>query len=324
MNPRDNCLKTDLETRWLRHGRLISLLGVTSERLGDNRLSLTHTDPSLLDFDPRNPCPWLSDIGQVEYLIENHNQIVLHGHKNLVTRLLLVPTTPPVAGPLLYSYYAAVKAVVHLQLYEGVRLWVAFVRPKSKLGLAFSYSLEQIGKATRVWPSSDYYMDINVHNAVEAPKQLAVQIATEIRDAIAGALRVAAYRDEHFLPGERISLPSSWRRMLWLLSNGKCGWCHRAIAKLDCQIDHVRPIHPDVDQCRPTPLGNSNLFNLAALCGSCNRKKTNSTNWFPEALIPSLIPDPRVADYFRSSLVVAPRHGSHYLPAASERPGQFS
>lgn len=140
-------VKTDLEQRWRRHGRLISLLGVTSERLGDKRLNLVHTDPSLLTFNAMSPCPWLSDIGQVEYLLENHNQVVSHGRVGVVARLLLVPR-PPVKGPLLYTYYAAVKAVIHLQLYEGIRVWIAFVRPQSRLGLHFSHSLERVGKST--------------------------------------------------------------------------------------------------------------------------------------------------------------------------------
>lgn len=142
----------------------------------------------------------------------------------------------------------------------------------------------------------------------------------EIEAAIAGALRVAPYSDEHFVPGQRVSLPSSWRRLLSLMNAGKCTWCHRAIGHAGFHVDHGRPLHPDQDQCRPTPSGNSNLLNLAALCAGCNLDKSNRTDWFPESLIPSLVSDRTVADYFSASLRVPPSLAQHRLPKGPARP----
>ena len=183
-------MKDSLEARWKRHGRLLSLLAATSERLGDRKLRITHTDPSLLAFDSRDPCPWLNDIGQVEYLLANHSQIVDHGRSGAVARVLLVPKIPPVVGPLLYTYYAAVKAVVHLQLYEGVRLWIAFVDTTKGVDLSFSHSSERVGKNTRVWSSSDYYVDIESCEIEEASRPLAERVLRSIDSTIAGSLPI--------------------------------------------------------------------------------------------------------------------------------------
>ena len=100
-------------------------------------------------------------------------------------------------------------------------------------------------------------------------------------------------------------------------------WCHEPIDSSRFHVDHQRPLVPEEDMCRPTQHGNTNFFNLAALCERCNLGKSNKNVWFPEALVNDLIHDERVAEYFRKSLIIAPTGNTHRLPSRAPGEGQF-
>jgi 5-methylcytosine-specific restriction endonuclease McrA len=315
----------DLDRLCRRYVRLLSLIERTSSRIGDPNLLLTHTDSSLLAFDPRHPSPWLEDIGQMTYLLRNHGQVTEHGKASFMSRLLLVPSQPPVCGPDLFVYYATVKAVAHLQLYEGIRLYIMFVEPNVALDIRFNFTVEQVKKKkhSRVWPSPDYYGDIEKREVIEAEGSAAEAYLEALEKARSRCVRIAPYRDEHFLLGGRLSLPSSWRWFLLFLSEQRCMICSTPLHASALQIDHGRPLHPEEDQCRPTPSGNSNLFNLGALCRSCNSKKSNKNEYFPEMFIPKLIPDARLREYFKASLKIPPALSEHRVPERAPADGQF-
>jgi 5-methylcytosine-specific restriction endonuclease McrA len=237
---------------------------------------------------------------------------------------MLLPASPPVVGPDLFVYYAAVKAVVHLQLYEGIKLRVAFANEAtSALGLTFSFTMEEIRRNLRVWASPDFYGDIRTGEAEEATRSEADAHKKTLVGVLAESIALAPYRDEHFQEGHRSSIPNSWKIFLLNLTARKCTLCSVPLSAGNFQIDHGRAISPDNDQCRPTARGNSNIFNLGVLCSDCNRHKSNNGTFFPERHIPSLITSKPLMDYFLASLQIPPSKSKHMLAKSAQGEGQF-
>jgi 5-methylcytosine-specific restriction endonuclease McrA len=286
-------------------------------------LSIIYTDTSFLIFDIQHPCPWLEDVAMLDYLIRNHNQIITHDRGPFLSRMLILPSVPPFYLHDMHLYYAAVKAVVHLQLYEGIKVMIAFANPKNKLDVTFNFTLEKEKKYKRAWLSKNFYVE-DKQACLEAANKDLVDLCDKSVDAILkDSVLLTPYRDEHFSNGSRISIPKSWREFLLRLSNYKCTGCYKSLLKGEYHIDHGRPLNPEDDQCRPIPAGNTNIYNLAVLCKECNQKKSNKPIYFPERHIESLITNKKVRNYFIESLKTPPSLSKHSLQEKDSIDGQY-
>lgn len=297
---------------------LESILYETNNFIGDARLKLTHVDPSFLLYDPRSPSAWLTDITQAEYLIENGIQIQNHGRNNVMERILLLPAVIPVMGRDRYIYLAAIKACVHLQLYEGVRVLIVFVRNIDKWKHA-SATFAQVGKLHIAWPSEYYYGESSYHEVRRASLSETDKLERFINELKGNAIKLTAYQEEHFAEGIRGRCPQSWREFLVRLQGGICLGCWKKLGNT-AHIDHQRPLNPKADLWYQASAGNSVLFNLCALCANCNLKKSNKLLEMPEVDIDTLIWDKRLQDYFLKSIRIWQRATVHVVPKSPNLP----
>lgn len=297
---------------------LESILHETNKLIGDARLKLTHVDPSFLLFDPRSPSAWLTDITQAEYLIENGKQIQNHGRNNMMERILLLPAVIPVIGRDKYIYFAAIKASVHLQLFEGVRVLIVFVRNIERWKLA-SLSFAQVNKLHIAWPSDYYYGESSHYEVRRASLSEADKVERLINELKGKAIKLTPYQEVHFAEGIRGRCPQSWREFLIRLQGGICLGCWKKLGD-KVHIDHQRPLKPKAELWHSASAGNSVLFNLCALCANCNISKSNKLLEMPEVDIDALIWDKRLRDYFLESIRIWQRAIVHVVPRAPRLP----
>lgn len=301
-------LGTDLLAR---HSYLRSLLDDTNRFLGESRLDLIHTDYSFSVFDGRLPNPWLLDVGQAEWLLHNHEQITAQG-KTFMRRLFALPLNRRLSLEERLLFRATVKAVLHLQMYEGVRAGVWPVSP-SERSRRLSFSLARTSQHRIAWPAWRYYDGTQQSEARRGDAADLNEVETKLDRALSETLWLTPYRDEHFERGCRLTLPKSWRRFLFILYEARCSACN-GLVRDQGELDHMRPLKPE-ESCfhAPSP-GNSTIFNLCLLCRRCNREKYTHFVATPERYIPQLIWDRRLELYFRVSLTKPPSAVEHALP----------
>lgn len=309
--------RTDL---LFRHSYLQSLLEDTNLFLGDSKLTLIHTDDSFSLFDPRIPNPWLLDVAQAEWLLANQNQIANHG-KRFLRRIfeLPQPRDQQLGIKERSLFRATVKAVVHMQLYESVRVGIWLLPSKRSRRLSFTFV--RSGRHRITWPAWKYYDGVQHPEARRGDSIDLNEVERRLEDATPEVLWLAPYREEHFERGVRVSLPTSWRTFLMILHARRCDSCN-CLVRNTGELDHMRPLKPEESQFHNHTPGNSVLFNLTLLCRKCNRKKYTGFLSAPEEYIPQLIWDRRLALYFRVSLGRPPSKVEHVLPEYPSLPSE--
>jgi 5-methylcytosine-specific restriction endonuclease McrA len=295
-----------------RHTYLLSLLGDTNTFLTERSLHLIHADSSFLLFDPRLPNPWLRDLDQFMWLLLNHNQAMDHG-RPFISRIFLFPSDTHRTTEEARLFRAMVSSVLHVQLYEGIRVGVYFGPARDQLSGRFDFSYMTFAGQRVTWPAWAYYAANQPAEARRGTSSQDRQLDQLIAMALPDVIWLERYRDEHFERGRRMALPVNWRRLLLLLHRGVCAACGQAVGNL-AEIDHMRPLKPEESPFHRVAAGNSILFNLCLLCRECNRRKATRFVRAPEEDIPQLVWDRRIQLYFRISLSAPPRRAIHELP----------
>jgi 5-methylcytosine-specific restriction endonuclease McrA len=297
-----------------RHAYLVSIAEQTDQKLGDSRLVVCHADASLMFYRPLCSNPWISDPGQAEWLLENHRQVIRHGRPGFLRRIFALPTDLDLTVAEVLTYQQVVKAVIHMQLFEGVSVGIWFVRNRSNT-YRFDFSLAESERHQFAWPCPEFYLSLENTEAVLADSGETNVLFSKMQNLQAKVIFLTPYRTEHFQSGERVHLPLSWRQFLFKLQAGRCVACGEHRVEYP-EIDHTRPLHPEENPYYVVPGGNSTFPNIAMFCRACNRKKSNRTpSILPEANLNELIPEVRLRDYFRASLVNPPDKIPHELPS---------
>jgi len=293
-----------------RHAYLESLLEDTDTFLGGRQLSLVHADSSFLLFDPRVPNPWLSDGGQVTWLLSNQEQIQRQG-RPFMGRLFGFPTGEHRTLEEQRIFRATVKAVLHLQMYEGVRVAILPTPAGTQLN-RLNFSLLSEGHFKVAWPAWHYYGSIQSAEARRATGSQLLDVLSRFSEIAPNLRWLAPYRPEHFARGIRVALPGSWRAFLHLLHGGRCADCNRQVKHL-AHVDHMRPLTPEESPYHRIAAGNSVLFNLSLLCSGCNLSKSNTFATAPEELLGRIAPHPSIFAYLKRTLSYEPGRIPHSL-----------
>ena len=280
-----------------------SIIRETDFVIYDDKITLTHVDPSFLVYDGKSPSSWLVDIHQAEYLKTNGKQAKKQSATSTFQRIMLLPKKTRFIGISRYMYLATVKAAIHLQLFEGVDVFVVFVDPLTRYLRRGSYTVVNTkANSSLVWDSSKYYQEVPNAALNRCCGKETQRLVNDLVILKKKARRLQPYRGEYY-ESKRVSIPDSWKQFLFELCEGKCPGCWEELR--NAHIDHEVPLGKRGDEIMPRDYnyeGNSVLFNLLPLCPRCNLPKSNKLIRTSIDTIVDVIENPKLKRYFLYSL----------------------